>query len=87
MPTSGKPMRIASFLIQRGVISLEQAQTVIREQAENSDPERFGTIAVRRGFISESTLDEVLQEHCGQGMTSQGCGRPPTERTIATHPT
>ena len=68
MPTSGKHMRIASFLVQRGLISLEQAQTIIREQKENSERDRFGTIAVRRGFISEKTLAEVLQEQYGQAL-------------------
>ena len=63
MPTSDRPMRIASFLVQKGLISLEQAQTIIREQEEKKDRERFGTIAVRRGFISESTLDEVLHSN------------------------
>jgi hypothetical protein len=55
-------MRIASCLIKKGLISLEQAQSIIREQETSPARERFGTIAVRRGFISQTILDEVLRE-------------------------
>jgi hypothetical protein len=55
-------MRIASCLIKQGLISLEQAQFIIREQEKSAAHERFGAIAVKRGFITEDLLEEALQE-------------------------
>ena len=56
-------MRIASYLIHKGLISLEQAQTIIKQQQSGEGPrERFGEIAVRLGFINEDVLERAVRE-------------------------
>jgi hypothetical protein len=69
LPEEARPLRIASYLIQKGLISLEQAQTVIRQQEANQgDRQRFGDIAVRLGFISADALNRAIEERQGKTL-------------------
>ena len=63
VPVEVRSMRIASYLIHRGLISLEQAQTIIKQQESGpGSPERFGEIAIRLGFISKDVLERAVRE-------------------------
>ncbi len=57
-----KKLKLASYLISKGYITKEQAQEVIKEQEGKSGPlrERFGRIAVKKGFITESALNRAI---------------------------
>jgi hypothetical protein len=62
-PVQVRSMRIASYLIHRGLISLEQAQIIIKHQESGEGShERFGQIAVRLGFINEGALERAVRE-------------------------
>jgi len=57
-----KKMKLATFLIQKGLISVDQAQQIMKEQETMKGPikERFGRIAVKKGYISESALTRAI---------------------------
>ena len=53
-----KRMRLATWLVSHNLMTLDQAQEVMRWQREQTGRirDRFGRIAVNMGFISEETL-------------------------------
>jgi len=57
-----KKMKLATFLIQKGLISVDQAQQIMKEQETMKGPmkERFGRIAVKKGYISECALTRAI---------------------------
>jgi len=59
-----KKYKLASYLIAKGLITREQAREIMAEQDEKRGPirERFGRIAVRKGYITESQLNRAIME-------------------------
>lgn len=60
-----KLMKIGSYLIKNGFLTVDQAKVVMAEQAKSGGPQkaRFGRIAVNLGYISENVLNKaVLQK-------------------------
>ena len=64
MAKKAKHMKLATYLIQNGYLTVEQAQEVMQEQEAPADKrkERFGRIAVKKGFISEQKLNHAVLE-------------------------
>ena len=64
MAKKAKHMKLATFLIQNGYLTVEQAQEVMKEQeaAGGKMKERFGRIAVKKGYISENKLNQAVLE-------------------------
>ncbi len=58
-----KPLRIGDKLIALGLISKDQLQIALQEQKNTK--KLLGTILVEMGFVTESTLGEVLAESAG----------------------
>jgi hypothetical protein len=56
-----KKMKLASWLISRNLITVEQANAVMEEQKQQGGhiKERFGRIAVNLGFITEAQLNKA----------------------------
>lgn len=59
-----KKMRIATYLVNEGYLSLKQAKIIMDEQKKmkGNFKNRFGRIAVNKGFISENILNKVLMQ-------------------------
>ncbi|MGO9412684.1 MAG: hypothetical protein ACLQCB_18300 [Spirochaetia bacterium] len=59
-----KRMRLATWLVSHNLMTLDQAHEVMREQKEQTGHirERFGRIAVKKGFISEEALTRAYLE-------------------------
>ena len=59
-----KKYKLASYLIAKGLITREQAKEIMAEQDGKRGPirERFGRIAVRKGYITESQLNRAILE-------------------------
>jgi len=57
-----KKMKIATYLVKEGYISLNQANKIIEIQKgmPSSRRQRFGRIAINNGFIAENILNKVL---------------------------
>ncbi len=53
-----KRMRLATWLVSHNLMTLDQAHDVMREQKQQTGHirERFGRIAVNKGYISEEAL-------------------------------
>jgi hypothetical protein len=53
-----KRMRLATWLVSHKLMTLDQAHEVMREQREQTGQirDRFGRIAVNKGYISEDVL-------------------------------
>jgi len=51
-------MRLATWLVSHHLMTLDQAHDVMREQKGQTGHirDRFGRIAVKKGYISEETL-------------------------------
>ncbi len=62
-PADTKPMRIGEKLISLGLISKDQLEIALREQAKSK--RLLGAILVAMNFITESALGEVLAESSG----------------------
>lgn len=62
-PADAKPMRIGEKLINLGLISKDQLEIALREQAKSK--KLLGTILISMNFITESALGEVLAESSG----------------------
>jgi hypothetical protein len=56
-----KKMKLASWLVAHSLMTLDQANTVIAEQAKQTGhiKDRFGRIAVNMGFITEAQLNKA----------------------------
>jgi hypothetical protein len=59
-----KKMKLASWLISHRLITVEQANDVMQELKSQTGHirERFGRIAVKKGFISEAQLNKACLE-------------------------
>ena len=59
-----KKMKLASWLISRNLMTVEQANAVMEEQKKQGGhiKDRFGRIAVNMGFISEAQLNRACLE-------------------------
>ncbi len=57
-----KKMKLATWLVSKKLITIEQAQAVMQEQEtqKGSLKDRFGRIAVKRGFITEAALNKAI---------------------------
>ncbi len=57
-----KKMKLASWLVSKKLITVEQAQKVMQEQEtqKGSLKDRFGRIAVKKGFITEAALNKAI---------------------------
>jgi hypothetical protein len=57
-----KKMRLASYLIANNYMTADQARLVLVEQEKQSGSfkERFGRIAVKKGFITEARLNGAV---------------------------
>jgi len=57
-----KKMKLATWLVSKKLITVEQAQKVMREQEIQTGnlKDRFGRIAVKMGFITEAALNKAI---------------------------
>ena len=57
-----KKLRIASYLISKGLLSVEKAKEIMQEQDGKSGitKEMFGRIAVKKGYITEDALNKAI---------------------------
>lgn len=62
-PADAKPVRIGEKLIGLGLISKDQLEIALREQAKSK--KLLGSILISMNFITESALGEVLAESSG----------------------
>lgn len=62
-PEPNKPIRIGERLIALGLISKDQLEIAVREQAKSK--KLLGQVMVAMNFITESALGEVLAESAG----------------------
>lgn len=62
-PALAKPLRIGEKLISLGLISKDQLEIALREQAKSK--KLLGSILISMNFITESALGEVLAESSG----------------------
>jgi hypothetical protein len=56
-----KKMKLASWLVSRNLMTIDQANDVIAEQGRQAGriKDRFGRIAVQKGYITEATLNKA----------------------------
>jgi hypothetical protein len=59
-----KKMKLASWLIAHELLTVGQAETIIKTQETQTGQikDRFGRIAVRMGYISEAALNRACIE-------------------------
>jgi hypothetical protein len=59
-----KQMRLATYLIEKKLLSVAQAQESLSEQGQQGGRihDRFGRLAVKKGYISEATLNKAIIE-------------------------
>jgi hypothetical protein len=57
-----KKMKLATWLVSKKLLTVEQAQKVMREQEIQTGnlKDRFGRIAVKMGFITEAALNKAI---------------------------
>jgi hypothetical protein len=57
-----KKMKLATWLVSKKLITVEQAQKVMQEQETQKGNlrDRFGRIAVKKGFITEAALNKAI---------------------------
>ncbi len=57
-----KKMRLATYLIAKKLLTVEQAQLVLAEQEKQGSRmhDRFGRIAVKKGYIKEADLNKAI---------------------------
>ena len=69
-----KRMRLATWLVSHHLLTLDQAHDVMRAQKEQTGTirERFGRIAVNKGYISEEALTRAYLEK----EREEAAGRP-----------
>ena len=65
MSVTSKTVDIANKLLEKKVISEDQLQIALREQARLKDQRTIGAILVEMGFVSEGTIGEILNESSG----------------------
>jgi hypothetical protein len=59
-----KKMKLGSYLVKNGFLTLDQAKEVIAAQqgGQGVSKERFGRIAIKLGYISEKMLNRVVMQ-------------------------
>jgi hypothetical protein len=60
-----KQMRLATYLIQKKLLTVEQAKEVLSEQQGQQGKrihDMFGRLAVKKGYITESALNKAIVE-------------------------
>jgi hypothetical protein len=65
MAKKQKPhMRLATYLIRKKLLTVEQAQEILSEQGkkEGRIHDMFGRLAVKKGYISEAALNKAIVE-------------------------
>jgi len=64
MASRNQKLKLGSYLIKNGFITLEQAQKVIKvqQQNDNGQKQRFGRVAVKLGFITEPMLNKIVMQ-------------------------
>jgi uncharacterized protein YtpQ (UPF0354 family) len=57
-------MKIGKYLIQKGLINQKQVDEVLKEQIKKDTifRNRFGRIAINKGFITEKMLNQAILE-------------------------
>ncbi|MBN2439899.1 MAG: hypothetical protein JXJ04_01080 [Spirochaetales bacterium] len=57
-----KKIKIASYLVKEGFLSVDQAKTILEIQSKMTPliKQRFGRIAVSEGFIKENILNKAI---------------------------
>jgi type IV pilus assembly protein PilB len=65
MSVTSKTVDIANKLLEKKVISEDQLQIALREQARLKDQRTIGAILVDMGFVSEGAIGEILNESSG----------------------
>ena len=65
MPTSNNNTDIGKRLLEKKVISEDQLDIALKEQARIKGAKTVGSILVDMGFISEGALGEILNESSG----------------------
>jgi hypothetical protein len=57
-----KKMRLASYLISRNLLTAVQAAEILTEQEGHATGlrDRFGRLAVKKGYISEARLNSAV---------------------------
>ncbi len=65
MPTQSTNTDIGARLLEKKVISEDQLNIALREQARTNGAKTVGGILVEMGFISEGALGEILNESSG----------------------
>ena len=64
-------MKLASWLIAHKLLSVSQAEDIMREQGMQTGhiKDRFGRIAVKKGYISEAALNRACLEKEREELT------------------
>ena len=64
MAKAKKQMRLATYLIEHKLMTVAQAQEILSEQGRQGSHihDRFGRIAVKKGFITEAQLNKAILE-------------------------
>jgi hypothetical protein len=59
-----KNLKIASYLIEKGLLTVKQAKIImeIQNNMHKIEKQRFGRIAVNQGFIKENVLNKAMLE-------------------------
>jgi hypothetical protein len=57
-----KKMKLATWLVSHKLMTVEQANTVMKEQEKQTGhiKDRFGRIAIKMGFITEAQLNKAV---------------------------
>jgi hypothetical protein len=69
-------MKLGTYLVQKGLLTQEQAQEALEEQQRRSseNPEllgpRFGRVAIDLGYISERPLERAFLDKTQEEMSS-----------------
>ena len=62
--TSRPVRRLGDLLVEKGILTLDQLQTALTEQKRSSTP--LGKVFIALGFLSESTMRDILAESLSQ---------------------
>ncbi len=56
--------RLATYLIQKKLLTVEQAQEILSEQGQKGGRihDMFGRLAVKKGYITEAALNKAIVE-------------------------
>ncbi len=60
-----KRLPIGRRLIEKGIISKDQLEIALKVQRSSDEPIMIGAVLVQLGFLTESTLSELLSEQTG----------------------